>query len=238
MIRDKIKNQEYFFHYLEKKEKLFKMMELAMEQRANADDFAGENDKGIINAYKGLSLNYILYMIAQYSAGESIEKIEKTYKKTLQYSEMIWKENSSYVDCLWLVSMGVLLDISGEEIDLLNNIVKKNNKEDKLINFFMEYLDKGKKGNQRYFMAMPYKQLDEYLEGVQRDVSLMEKYLDDYWYDSHNEMAWYDSHKDKGNTYCGYWSFETGAIAKILKLDDSSLRNVPYYPYDLVHYKE
>lgn len=237
-MRDINKNKEYFYQYLGEKENLFKMMDLAMRQRASADDFMGENDKGIINAYKGLSLNYMLYMIAQYSAGESIETIRKSYKKTLQYSEKIWKPNSSYVDCLWLVSIGVLLDISADEICLLNHIVKKNSKEDKLISFFMEYLNKEKNSDQCFFMALPYKKLDEYIEGVKRDVTLIESYLENYWYDAHNDMAWYDSHKDKSNTYFGYWSFETGAIAKILNLDDSSLKNAPYYPYDLVHYKE
>ncbi len=51
-------------------------------------------------------------------------------------------------------------------------------------------------------------------------------------------MGWYDIHKTKEKLYYGYWSFETGAIAKILNLDDSSLKDVSYYPYDLVHYKE
>jgi hypothetical protein len=37
--------------------------------------------------------------------------------------------------------------------------------------------------------------------------------------------------------YCGYWSFESGAIARILQLDDSTLANTPYYPYDMAHYK-
>jgi hypothetical protein len=50
--------------------------------------------------------------------------------------------------------------------------------------------------------------------------------------------AWYDSHKSSKNDYYGYWSFEAGAIAKILNLDDSSLKDVAYYPYDLVHYKK
>ena len=45
-------------------------------------------------------------------------------------------------------------------------------------------------------------------------------------------------HKAKEKLYYGYWSFEAGAIAKILNLDDSNLKNVPYYPYDLVHYKK
>ena len=70
------------------------------------------------------------------------------------------------------------------------------------------------------------------------DCRLLKEYLQEKWYDIHKECAWYDSHKSSKNIYCGYWSFEAGAIAKILKLDDNSLGNVSYYPYELVHYKE
>ena len=58
-----------------------------------------------------------------------------------------------------------------------------------------------------------------------------------YWYVGHKNMGWYDIHKAKEKLYYGYWSFEAGAIAKILNLDDSNLKDVQYYPYDLVHYK-
>ena len=30
-------------------------------------------------------------------------------------------------------------------------------------------------------------------------------------------------------------SFESGAMVKVLGLDDSEWKDVPYYPYDLVH---
>ena len=66
----------------------------------------------------------------------------------------------------------------------------------------------------------------------------LKEYLQKKWYEIHRECAWYDSHKSSKNVYYGYWSFEAGAIAKILNLDDSSLKDVPYYPYDLVHYKK
>ena len=33
------------------------------------------------------------------------------------------------------------------------------------------------------------------------------------------------------------WSFEAGAIAKILNLDDECLKGAKYYPYDLAHFK-
>jgi hypothetical protein len=36
----------------------------------------------------------------------------------------------------------------------------------------------------------------------------------------------------------GYWSFENGALVKILGLDDSSLKEVQYYLYDMVHWNE
>ena len=38
------------------------------------------------------------------------------------------------------------------------------------------------------------------------------------------------------NLYFCYWSFEVGAVAKILSINDSGLKDVLYYPYDLVHY--
>lgn len=42
--------------------------------------------------------------------------------------------------------------------------------------------------------------------------------------------------KSKNDTYCGYWGFESGAIVKILDLDDSIIKNTSYYPYNMVHF--
>ena len=69
------------------------------------------------------------------------------------------------------------------------------------------------------------------------DREKLKEYLEKYWYVGHKNMGWYDIHKAKEKLYYGYWSFEAGAIAKILNLDDSNLKDMPYYPYDLVHYK-
>ena len=56
------------------------------------------------------------------------------------------------------------------------------------------------------------------------------------WYNE--DCGCYEAHKSKQNIYYGYWSFEAGAIAKILKINDTQLRDTQYYPYDMVHYKE
>jgi len=43
--------------------------------------------------------------------------------------------------------------------------------------------------------------------------------------------------RTRGRGYYGFWSFDTAALAKILGLDDSALKNNNHYPYDLAHYK-
>jgi len=50
--------------------------------------------------------------------------------------------------------------------------------------------------------------------------------------------TWYDAHENKHEIYSGYWSSENGAIEKILKLDDSTLKDTSCSPYDMVHYQE
>jgi hypothetical protein len=56
------------------------------------------------------------------------------------------------------------------------------------------------------------------------------------WYKGHSDTGWYNDHKSKWNIHFGYWSFESGALVKILGLDDNSLKNQQYYPYDMVHW--
>ena len=73
------------------------------------------------------------------------------------------------------------------------------------------------------------------VEDIEIQKHLLFSYLKK-WYNKHNECGWHDSHKSKQNLYYGYWSFEAGATAKILGIDDSDIRNCKYYPYDLVHY--
>lgn len=62
----------------------------------------------------------------------------------------------------------------------------------------------------------------------------LQEYLS-WWY--REDCGCYEAHKSSQKIYYGYWSFEAGAVAKILNIDDTGMEHVPYYPYDLVHYK-
>ena len=64
----------------------------------------------------------------------------------------------------------------------------------------------------------------------------LNKYLD-RWYNLNSDAPWYNSHL-KDNSYRGYWAWEVAAVAKIMHIDDSDLKNNQYYPYDMVHWAD
>ena len=68
-------------------------------------------------------------------------------------------------------------------------------------------------------------------------IKRLEKYLKKEWYRGHSEYPWYNDHK-YGIIHDGYWSFESGALVNVLGLDDSGLKGLPYYPYDMVHWND
>lgn len=63
----------------------------------------------------------------------------------------------------------------------------------------------------------------------------LETYLKN-WYKGMKGCYWYDRHKGKFATHFGYWSFEAGMVTLLCGLDDSSYRDMLYYPKDLVDY--
>ncbi|WP_449021220.1 PoNe immunity protein domain-containing protein [Prevotella jejuni] len=72
------------------------------------------------------------------------------------------------------------------------------------------------------------------------DAQKAKKALEDYigkWYNLNKYAPWYNNHLKK-NCYRGYWAWEVAAVAKIMNIDDSDLKDNPYYPYDMVHWED
>ena len=113
-------------------------------------------------------------------------------------------------------------------------LVKKKLIENNINDWLYDFLLNEKKENTPLLFSQRFHFLKETVDTANKDNSL-EKYLKEEWYNKDCEV--FEAHKSTQRIYYGYWCFEAGAVAKILHLDDSSLKDVPYYPYDLVHYK-
>jgi hypothetical protein len=177
-------------------------------------------------------------VVADYSSGKNKDDIIKDYDRTLHFLEMDWnKKNGYYVELLWLLSMAILLEIDDGKFDKLVGIIDNENYNDYIIDYFVGFRKNGRKFHDKILFKEPYGNLAELIDSSDESkIDKIKDYLNKKWYKGHKDSFWYNNHNSKHNTYFGYWSFEAGAIVKVLNLNDKDLIKCKYYPYDMVHW--
>jgi hypothetical protein len=191
-------------------------------------------------------LQYQYYnFLAKYSAGVDVIELKKEINPVLSSMEKSWEKSNGYVQMVWMLSIGIMLEIEDGEFSGLVKLVEKDNPNDFLVDFLIRYRVPSWQGESEGFMfKRPYQATQEIVRLTQtgsnnmNSLERLKKYLSKEWYRGHSDAGWHDAHKCGWNIHTGYWSFESGALAKILRLDDSSLKDTPYYPYDMVHWKD
>lgn len=226
-MRDTVKNKEYFFKCISYEKDRVNKFSQALES------IGIENIKGKNNAMTYLgNFNKNLFKLS-YSVGDSIENIYFYYEKWIKYYSEICTGNDSIYDVIDIFSIGVFYKKKKKFFEkYLITIINKLNLDEGMLNFCLCYLEmdfkEGKESKLSYINS-----LLESDNKVDKLMSILKE-----WYQLHQDAYWYDTHKSKNDTYCGYWSFELGAIVKILQLDDEELKQQQYYPYDLVHFND
>ncbi|MFZ2539574.1 MAG: PoNe immunity protein domain-containing protein [Oscillospiraceae bacterium] len=230
-MRDIIKSKDYFIEYIGRQEKRVERFETKLFNNEVSED-------RVLTVKRKICSLKIQIVIAKYSCGTNISEIQNNYIQLIQELPNVWNVDL-YVETLWMLCIGIMLEVRGETLAIIKDLIVESQTNDWLFNFL---LDKGKSSPYKIEGTIkfeePYGELQKALIVNNNFIDRFKIYLGEKWYWGHNDSSWYDLHKSKENLYYGYWSFETGAIVKILGLDDSDLKDVPYYPYDMVHYKE
>lgn len=237
-MRDTIKNGDYFKKYLEYEYARIEKFENAVNKVIQE---RGETDRGVQSGLRSIEGFYFNTFNALYSSGAPLESIREFFPKVLHSMKPVWNSNRGYVEMVWMVSIGIMLDIPKEEMRELERMIADDGIKDYLIDFLFSYYNKDwERSAENFKFEIPYKSLYSVINASNKEESLshLKNYLIKEWYQGHKDTGWYDTHKSSEDIYSGYWSFESGAIAKILELDDHILKDVPYYPYDMVHYLE
>jgi hypothetical protein len=226
MLRDTIKNEEYFANFLaEDNERINKFI-----SNIEINSIPKDRIQNVLAKIFGISIGII---VADYSFGKNKEDIIKDYNRALHFLEMDWDKSAEYVALLWLLSIGILLDIENDTFNKLVKIIDTENYNDGIIDFLIN----GTTITDKILYKEPYRFLMEILNLPDNlKIEKLKIYLNEKWYKGHRDSYWYDNHKSKHNTYFGYWSFEVGAIIKKIKLNDSDLKKCKYYPYEMVHW--
>lgn len=224
-MRDKLKNLDYFRSFIEEETETIDFFINKLE--------SGELDEDRIIPVKTEIQNTQLgILIAKYSMGAAIDELKYLFAGISNEWDAVYS-TANYNKKIKMLSLMVLLnvDIKEEMVTLLKN----EKEQDWLIGFLLNYLT-GKSIYLECDLLFP-EGLSVLKESTisEDKVGCIKKYLEKHWYNK--DCGCYEAHKSKENVYYGYWSFEAGAIAKILGIDDSLLKDVKYYPYDLVHFE-
>lgn len=71
------------------------------------------------------------------------------------------------------------------------------------------------------------------LTSLEEKAVLIKKHME-HWYNTNKGRPWYDHHKRKDPVYVGYWAFECAALAKIHGISSIHLKDIKYFPSDLL----
>lgn len=231
MIRDKIKNIEYFDSFIEEDTSRIKKF----TDKLNSNEVKEERILPVKTKIHDLNLGIL---IARYSKGEELNQMKEECNILFDEWIQVWQPEF-YIKNLWLISLGILLNISDDKLDVVRGLLAQSDIADWLYDVLLNY-KKMKLNDITNELIFPevYNTLKDIVYSAENQIDLLRNYIQKEWYNNHKGCGWYDAHKGSQNTYYGYWSFESGAIAKILHLDDEELKEQQYYPYDLVHYND
>ena len=217
-MRDKRKEKEYFERFLDYQS------ERIDKKKKKLDTCDGE----IAERVRKSLLKYQMDLIkASFSNGES--------KKGMQ---IILDDIKTTICETKSVSYGVLLDFLSLSLmfgmDELVGCVYSAHKDqidgDKLLACFVECANPGNiKWEGEFIIEGLFDELNNLFINDGDKESFLIKYLNG-WYDNRKDEWWYDSENSDNDTYCGYWSFESGALAKMLGLNEDILKENEYYP--------
>ena len=217
MIRDKHKDHAYF-------EKRLNRLQERLKRKVS-------KSKDITEDY--LEVHYQFWVLfneelvkLSYSIGASKEEIFPYYQGILSNLKLIASEGVPFDLAVNIFALGVLYSERKEEIlDDLKAIYEQMNHIDGLIEYYMFYLFHDK--------IVPFHSILEYQNMIEDTYESVAK-AQGFWYYSHSDEPWYGTHNYDNRGYDGYWSFDTAATCKIKGIYDERLKDLEYFPYDLL----
>jgi hypothetical protein len=190
-------------------------------------------------------------LMAEYSRGYTLEALRSTFPRIIEAWEQLHAIDvdgafpgaftsslDHYVRALWLLSQAYLL---GVEPAILQRTLAciGNESQDLLFERLVTRLlpDVPRKPAKKLLYPKAYQPLYDALDApAAEQATLMQQFVKN-WYKRMSKAAWYNNHKGpEGGGFFGYWCWEAAGVTVTFGIDDSSFRDLPYYPKDLADF--
>lgn len=221
MLRDTRRNAAYFSDWIAKQER-------------RIQNFSEDLEKDRKDRPEALFLGHIFLsgflgnlMSAQYSYGEPLDKIRRTYGQYLAHIGTM--EELTYNQALTTLSMGILLGVSSVTV-----FQKALYPEDAFLEALLNW-QRGYDPPQRGKLLFPETSavMIAFLLG-KCPIEDFRTFIRDSWYPANCEEPWYNSDMLSDGTYCGYWCFSGAAVAMIKGCTQMDFQGVEYFPIDML----
>jgi len=236
--RAKYKDKDYFT------QKIKQFYEIYNKDKVSYENLIKERG----NRYEGyelmeflLSRSKEIIFTIKYSRGDSVASLLQEGQEIFMHFVYSWEVGDYiYNHVLNAISIGILVEADQTYFEQIAAMMERDKFEDYVISYLLAYKVPEHRVSTK--LCFPNHQTHQRIKEItqlpklQAEVRL-KQYLEQDWYTKKNLEDNYNAHKRNNNSYIGYWSFESGVIAKIMGLDDSSFKDNEYYPYDLVHWK-
>lgn len=182
----------------------------------------------------------------KYSGGIPVDEITSDYPDLIDawvaYNQNISTGDNKkhllltndYYRVLTLISWGIIFNAAVELFQKMANHIHSNG-EDALIETLLATKLKERTTTDKLIYPKSFELLYKATQtkGAEQAV-LVKEYLSK-WYKNMKDFINYDAHKAKGEGgFEGYWSFEAAAVVVLYNIDDSSFRDMDFYPKDMV----
>lgn len=248
--RDPFITEKAYQEYLAAAERMFTDTRFAEDREQIKKD--KKNDPAAarrVSSYR--SMIFIEEPWVRYSSGDALEGVRERVKYAFEdlqrhkeaFPEGDYKlwEPDAYYYTLLLMSWSVLFNLP-ECLDILIANISRDPEdgEDSFIYALFSALGvhdfPGKQAGLLH--EDPYGMLYDSLAGSKEDQQRAMKAYLKRWYKSKaiRGCYWRERHSFKPSVHLGYWAFETGLLTVLNDLDDSSYRDMNFYPRDMVDY--
>lgn len=239
-IRDKFRDRKYFNKQILRNLRLGGIGDESISEAKTEG-----NERPFL--YWSSSLNRMSRLNIMYSIGKEIKELQDIYIQSFDSFMLGFDtQDPTYADVLKRISLGVLLGIPKELFCQLIDYVKRmdeqansaNWKPDALLWFMLNSRVEEEKRIYTENLFFPKTYIGLYNVTKTKNKEEGKRVLIEYlgkWYNLNKDAPWYNTHL-RDNGYSGYWAWEIAAVAKIMQIDDSNLKDNPYYPYDVVHW--
>lgn len=243
-MRDKLKNLDYFNYAISYYENDVIKLNTYIEEKNPQIPYWSR-------IYSSLELDLLALFRLKYSTGEAKKsELKKLASDAIKYYCLSQNTHdgdeekdlfSDYIgvleDGIDLLSLTIIFDLKELQQELIDTF--KNTKgKDCIIESFVNLVNPSTKISNKSKFEKQYGELKILIESKENhNIKNIKNYLDN-WYKSKRISPWYNTHKtaqiNGATNYYGYWSLESVALVKLFKLDKASLKDIDYFPFDLI----